>query len=511
MSEHPTAGAEKSVQRNTIPAQSVEVEERPSFRWRDVTLTKWRSPVLIWLCVACLPGLLLGLGAFLSAVGPLEKRLLDLEASGLARDIDSVVKVRIAAVKIAATGIEIDDLSEAVALDNLLTSFRSAFRDFLSLEVLNEHGEVLAMVGELPLSEARRFSGTERPAKAGKAKLVDSDAFLDDPKANCFFITAQHESEDGTRWFSRTRYTRDPIEKILSREGNQWTAGLQRIPDSDGEAANRKLPSGGFTANWLGNTDMAEARLSTAGWIVTLDKASKQTLLSKVPFTLVVLIALGAVLACLYRIVTTTRSPEGQDIPTKWSPIDFRARPVAEHVPSHPGHAYAETLASTQSVETIVEKEEDHDTGTPRNVPIGFHQPEESDSRDSETNSMEHTGLTTGEDQGQQERVEAAESSPSDDNASATEGVSQDKTPVDGATAADIPETLELSWLEPVVADQTSVEADVTDAPGESPQAETRMLSVPESMEVAWSEPAGDEVDKPDDEHHVPPSTFHSA
>ena len=278
MSEHVTAEAEKTVQGTEIPTQRIKVEERPSFRWPDLTSTKLRSPVIIWIVVACLPGLLLGLGAFLSAVGPLEKKLLDLEALGLARDIDSVVQVRIAAVKIAAAGIEIDDLSAAGALDNLLTSFRSAFSDFLSLEVLDEHGEVLAMVGELPLSQARRFSGTKQSAVTGNAKLGDSGVFLDDPKANCFFITAQHESQDGTQWFSRTRYGRDPIEKILKQEGNQWTAQLQRVPGSDREGADRKSTGAVLVANWLGDSDMAEAPPEH----IRLDRYTRQDLQTNV-------------------------------------------------------------------------------------------------------------------------------------------------------------------------------------------------------------------------------------
>jgi hypothetical protein len=490
MSEHLTAEAEKSVHGNAIPTQRNGVEQRPSFRWRDLTATKPGSPIFTWIVVACLPGLLLGLGAFISAVGPLEKKFLDLEARGVARDIDSLVQVRIAAVKIAAAGIEIDDLSEAGALDNLLTSFRSAFQDFLSLEVLNEHGEVLAMVGELPLSEARRFSGTEQSAITGNAKLGDSEVFLDDPKTNCFFITAQHESQDGTRWFSRTRYGRDPIEKILTQEGNQWTAQLERIPGGDGKAADRKSAGTGFFENWFGNSDLAEAPLSTSGWIVTLDKASKRTFLSKIPIALVVMIVLAAVLACLYRKLTSNRSPEQPNALAEWVSVNFRERSNAGQVPIHSGGAHVQPRAVNRPSESVMSEEEDYDSWTPRNVPMGFQESEEP---------------------AEQEPAATAEPYCSD-NESADGSVSHDEESIGLTTRDDIPETLELEWSEPQSIGQTPVEAGVNTAPEDPPQAQTRMLSVPERMEVAWSEPAQNETEASEDHgKHIPPSTFHSA
>ena len=372
MSTRLTAEPTQFTQRESQTAQGGGPYEDSSRTLRGIAASLWKRPVLVWLCAATIPGLILGMAAFFAAVGPLEQRLLELEAHGLARDIDSIIEVRSSAVKIAARGIDIDEISEAGALDNLLTSFRQAFSDFLSLEVLDEDGQVVAMVGELPLSQARRFSGRSIKSKQRADALSTDDRFIDDPKAGCFFVTARHKGADGTPWYSRTRFSRDPIQALLNSEGNGWSASLRKIPPAGAKGDTGSPALFDTLGRWWGSLDTADASLTASGWGVELHKPSKWTMLSRLPVIVVALILLGSIIACICRKYTsrrvkgkalsmTTRSSQQRSPDAVIASANMRVVPRCNVRPGE-----------TDPCETVVDREAEYDTWTPRNIPIGL-------------------------------------------------------------------------------------------------------------------------------------------
>ncbi|MFH1115261.1 MAG: hypothetical protein V1792_15230, partial [Pseudomonadota bacterium] len=275
MSKHGTREACNSVQQFLQWIGSLRFDFFKSGSWRRHAPGGGKSALAARVCIACIPGLIIGLTAFIVSVGPLEKRLLQLEADGLARDIDAVVNLRAAAIRIAAGEIGTAGLHEAGALNNLLDSFRRSFADFLSLEILDPHGEAIAMAGELPLSQARRFSGDGGAERPPISALNKSQAFQDDPAADNFHITVRLEAKDGTEWYSRARFSRESIKKILSAGGGRWTAGLEKISDEEANTGKYAgAPSGTFSSVWPGR-DAAVVPLHAAGWIVKLEKPSK--------------------------------------------------------------------------------------------------------------------------------------------------------------------------------------------------------------------------------------------
>ncbi len=500
MSKH--LNGESSNQNTTPLSNSAGFQLVSSLSWRNLRLVGRKRTLLAWGCIACVPGLIIGLVAFFSSVAPLEKRLLELEAHGLARDIDSVVKVREAAVRIAVGGIGHEGLSEAGELDSLLRSFRSTFRDFLSLEVLDKRGEVMAMAGELPLSQARRFSGTHKPMEAGTA-LSPGGMFEDGPKTKDFFITVKHESKDGTVWYSRTRYSRDSIERILSSGRNQWQASLTKA--SGGEDAT----TGRSVGNWWEGLDTAEVSLETPGWTVKLEKPSKRVLLSKGPIIFVALVLLISVLACLYRRFTPFQRggvPGHLAVahPNSDSP-DLSSGPIIERQDSF----IVEASGKDDSSEVDREDGQDHDVWTPRNVPMGIVESLEPDSPgiDERLAGLAPTvDLCNEEDpreieMAQESASEGQNPNESDSGASPT-----------ASHAGDIPETIDLTWFEPAGPITDSGDACKTGPSPTVPEAKTRMVAIPESLEVSWSEPKSDKSDDPHDEQRRNrPTTYYTA
>lgn len=507
MSDHLTAKPKEMIHEKSQWTRQVGPDQSPSFSMRGVAATVWKKPVLVWLFAACIPGLILGMAAFYSAVGPLENRLLELEARGVARDIDAMIDVRSAAVKIASRAIDVDDLSESGGLDNLLSSFRQAFPDFLSLEVLDEQGQVLAMVGELPLSQARRFAGESTARKIGAAEMSRDDTFVDDPEAGCFFVTALHKAEDGTPWFSRTRFSRDPIETILTPEGSRWTATLGKVSDVKAEGAKKGSAIFGTFGRWWGSTDTADAPLESSGYTVKLDKPSGKATLSKVPIIVVALILIGSVLAVLRRKLASTRgegTPESMQIrPPHYRGSDVVTAPAPRRtVPRVPEYSL-----ETGPCETVSREDADYDTWTPRNVPMGMdhledpppYEPSEAPCNSIETflpgSAWEHkTAAGTSEDvHGQREELDEAESP-------------------DLGLLDELPDTLDVTWFEPVDEQSRYTGSRDTDAHDYTPEAETRMLPVPDSLEIAWTEPDAEETgEQHADDAHEMPSRFHSA
>jgi len=428
--------------------------------------------------------LILGLVAFLSSVGPLEKRVFELEAHGLARDIDSVVNVRVAAIRIAMGEIGHDELSEAGELDTLLSSFRRTFRDFLSLEVLDKRGEVMAMAGELPLSQARRFSRTDESTKSGKTALSRSEEFQDNPKAKDFIITVKHTAKDGAVWYSRTRFSRDSIERILSSGHGQWQSRLVKDSGEEANAGTRGTITARSFGDWWGGLDTAEASLQTPGWIVKLDRPSKRVLLSKGPIIFVALFLLVAVLACLYRRHTSDRrAPLPGQVAVTRPEYNSREETVVR-ASEHRRSFCVKASGWDDSRETDREDCGDHDVWTPRNVPIGIVESLEPDAQ------LATPVPTAGEcDEEHPESLETAEQSPLEEQ--------KLNEPDPGALSTvsdvgDFPETIELTWFEPADLIADSGEPRETDSSPAVPEAETRMVAIPDSLEVSWSEPKGD-------------------
>ena len=182
-------------------------------------------PLTFWILLTCVAIVTVALAGHLLIIAPLEQSLLKEQARSLANDLDGLVSARTAAVRVAAGNLDIDNLSAAGGLDRLLNTLRSLFPDFSNIELLNDRGQTLAMMGDLNLS----LAGAPKSAQV----VIDSSTvenkflFRDDPANQSFLIIMQHGDPDSGRWFSRTRFLRTPIDTILAAAGPEKSTSTE--------------------------------------------------------------------------------------------------------------------------------------------------------------------------------------------------------------------------------------------------------------------------------------------
>jgi hypothetical protein len=206
-----------------------------------------------------------GLAGYLSMVVPSNKELLETKALGLAQGIDEIVKLRSTSVSMAAQILDLEHLASEGGGNRVVNALKDRFPDFMSLEILDENGEILAMFGDLSLPDAGRKSGAEDVPVLDSGQGSSSESFQDNPQGGCFFITTKRTQADGKTWLTRTRFAREPIEAILASVGGNWSAELRPVGQPGVTA-----PSG-----WRNRTVSAEVQLPASGWTIKL--AAKPT------------------------------------------------------------------------------------------------------------------------------------------------------------------------------------------------------------------------------------------
>lgn len=256
--------------------------------------------VLAAVVAASLAWLVAGLAIHLNSVAPAHRLVLSEHARTVAKELDSAVKMRSAVIMSALYNRQLENVLASSGLENLVNSIRSQFPDFLSLEVLNVNGEVLAMVGELPLSQANLA-----PKDAGEnlfridPRASNTGVFRDDPTSGCFFLTSRHKDSDGTYWYTRTRFARRAIEGLLSEFQGRATlvsiaGGKQDLEQVYGYPAR-------IYGNWWSGPQSAEVTLETPGWLVKVASAASGSLLRRTSIIFPLVILVLAALAWLFR------------------------------------------------------------------------------------------------------------------------------------------------------------------------------------------------------------------
>ncbi|MFH1114652.1 MAG: hypothetical protein V1792_12110, partial [Pseudomonadota bacterium] len=150
----------------------------------------------------------------------------------------------------------------------------------------------------------------------------------------------------------------------------------------------------------------------------------------------------------------------------------------------------------------------DYDVWTPRNVPMGIAHPVESEVSGS---GVQLTGPETGLRDGREENPVYSETAGESPAAEATDEPGTGESPA-VSDEADLPETIELTWFEPMDSLLTAAEEKRTDSSQALPAAETRRYAIPENLEVSWSEPAnGKTGDRRDGPRKIHPARYHGA
>ncbi|MBI4963850.1 MAG: hypothetical protein HY913_11290 [Desulfomonile tiedjei] len=219
-------------------------------------------PLIIWLIAACLFVLLAGVVGYFSLVAQLKKQVWEEQARGIAQAVDAIVKARSASVATAARVLDLDNLVSENGGSQLPGVLKDQFPDFLSLEVMDQGNQILAMFGDLSLSDAGRKTRVEDTASPVSGQDSFKEVFQDHPQGDCFFVTTRQTAADGTTWFTRTRFARKPIETALASVNANRIAELQSV-------ANCAPAAKGFTG-WWASEAKAEVQLVSPGWMIVL-------------------------------------------------------------------------------------------------------------------------------------------------------------------------------------------------------------------------------------------------
>jgi len=290
----------------------------------------WRLKISLFAALLLFTALL----GYLSLVAPLQEQVLMEQVRGAAGGVDSIVKLRSTSMATAGQALDLEHLMSETGGNQALNALRDQFPDFLSLEVLNEDGALLAMFGDLSLAEAGRKSRSADLAASDSAQGSFKDLFQDYPREDCFFITTKQTAADGNTWFTRARFSREPIKKALGAFDAYGTAELQAASTS----ALEQVSAGEFPqaspvtvfSSWWSRETRAEAELLTPGWAIIVKANSTGTFLSRylvIALGTIALLALGHMLVRLGSTASNTTVKFAAAKRTGWTPSAFVQSP----------------------------------------------------------------------------------------------------------------------------------------------------------------------------------------
>ncbi|GEM_PF-2165118 len=240
--------------------------------------------------------ILIGVLGYVGLVLPMEKKLITDQLHRLVREIGVVIETRSAVMGAATHNLRERDLHSMEPSEQIYHSLRSRFSDLQRLEVIDGDGEILGMVGDLPVSKSGLEMRTQVSSFAGlKSQMHGAEEhFQDHQESGCFFITRKLAHGARGDMFIRAKFSRRPINRILasaSQDSNR-EAHLARVsgrqPGIEGEISGVRIDG-----NWLTGPIAAEIVLSKKGWAVIMKGGPGVGRYLPIGLSLVGLIALG--------------------------------------------------------------------------------------------------------------------------------------------------------------------------------------------------------------------------
>jgi len=235
---------------------------------------------LRWLSIAALAASATGLILYLGEVAPLQQSLLEEKARSVAHQVDSLIQIRASSLWAVTAHLDIENLRADGNIAQSLTALRQRHADFRSLEVLDDKGEILAMLGEIPLSQAGRRGALEDVTGLTSSQSRLREWFSDDPASDCLYVTTKHAGANGKMWFARARFSRNQLELSLASANQHGTAQLRPTSSSVATLPQAAAPSEP-SASESGPTGAGKAKaarpivevpLLYPGWTVTMEQ-----------------------------------------------------------------------------------------------------------------------------------------------------------------------------------------------------------------------------------------------
>lgn len=226
--------------------------------------------------------ILLGIGyvGYLHTAAPLKQQVLAQEVRSLELALDSVIRERCLVVDAIAGNLEMETFLRQGAMPNLVKRIKSMFPDFVSVQILDQQGTIVAMAGDVAFADGGLPSTVKIDWPPDAAGLPAGWRFSDDPSENRWHLACKHSGSRFGVWFVRATFSREPLQGAAQR------AGLEEVrPFALTRFAAGNHPSDYFVEARTGGSPVwfsewrwmaavrAETLLRSGGWLVTLDDA----------------------------------------------------------------------------------------------------------------------------------------------------------------------------------------------------------------------------------------------
>lgn len=253
---------------DSCPVEKMEEQIKHNYRQRLKTS----------LCYALLVGFV---GALLItfAIRPMERTLIHREAQLAAMGLLTAVKSRGSVMDAVTVSKSENDLVSPMGLENISSILRSKFDDFLTLEIINHKGEILAAVGALNRTQSPLESRvqTVRYKILEKERHGELEVFRDFPNKDYYSITRGKTSENGAVFYIRARFARQSLESALTIWSLSDAQDNVQIVPITGDVTNLREK---ITDNYLPDVKIresifwgpvgAEAIIFSNRWIISL-------------------------------------------------------------------------------------------------------------------------------------------------------------------------------------------------------------------------------------------------
>lgn len=491
------------------PVRDIPGEVDPTDRGAESSTrngTPYLPAVLVWL-----PALILGFAGYFGLVAPLEERILAGYALGMAKDLEATVTTRSVTLDTVTRRMEMADFLQPGVLGKLLKDIQRHFPDFRSLEIIDANGVIAAMVGELPLSAEGLASNpdTGRLTAAGRGGRETGWIFRDDPAGDSYFITCKRTSQDGKRWFVRARFSRHPIHAAKAHASRDPDLRADLVPLKETATGNSRHstapsrigPPPGVRSDtrqvqtswsWWTGPSKAETKLPAQGWLVSVNIDPRRMFVLHGPFLIVVPVLLLLLIMTMILRSAQRRAGNGVTI-VRYKPDSPSTASVSDADPE-----------STSPIRTAGESSEGGSTahdgflGRRSNErhefePFDFGPPYEEKSPTFSGSEDWNNSRGGGEDlvEPMFSQPESSSGAPVESDILGQTGSKEYFAPGEAEEKKDIPETFDLTWLEPVQEAEEPVsepyrETAARETTGAEDGAITRQW--PEYVNVEWTE-----------------------
>jgi|GEM_PF-1229820 len=183
--------------------------------------TTSKRRVLLYGCVLACWLVLLGIGyvGYLHMVVPLRQQVLAQEVRSLELALDSVIRERCLLVDAVTGNLEMDAFLKQKAMPTMVKRIRSTFPDLTTVQILDQQGTIVAMAGDVSLADGALPSIAKIDWPTDSGGLPGGWRFSDEPSANRWHLTCRHSTSRVGVWFVRATFSREPLQGAGIRAG----------------------------------------------------------------------------------------------------------------------------------------------------------------------------------------------------------------------------------------------------------------------------------------------------